>query len=371
MAGSPQTDSTVSGGTTYAYQVTGLDATGQLRVGALGLRPGHGDRRLHAAADLRGPRQRHQHRRPRPAASPSSWSAATPACAGPITYNVYRSTSSGFTPGPGNRIATGVTGTSYNDASGSLMSGTTYYYVVRAVDSSNGIEEGNTVQKSATPTGPIAIGNLIETFEGGGGFDNPGWTHNAIAGAVDWVLSTAQSQTPTHSWFSASQTTRLRPGPGHPHVRAAGELHALLLAHLRLRDQRRRHPCYDAGTLEISIDGGSTWSVVPDAAFTAGGFNGTVNTSFSQPDRRQAGLVPGHDRRDDAGQRQPRLLRRRDRLKLRWHEGDDSSAKATGWFVDSVTLANVGSAGTCTAANVLFNDGFESGDLSAWSSHNP
>ena len=34
--------------------------------------------------------------------------------------------------------------------------------------------------------------------------------------------------------------------------------------------------CRDAGTLEISTNGGASWSVVPDAAFTAGGFNGTL-----------------------------------------------------------------------------------------------
>mgnify|MGYP000553134694 CR=1 FL=1 len=37
-----------------------------------------------------------------------AWTAATPACGGPALYNVYRSTSPGFTPGPENRIAQGL-----------------------------------------------------------------------------------------------------------------------------------------------------------------------------------------------------------------------------------------------------------------------
>jgi len=83
-----------------------------------------------------------------------SWTAATPSCGGPVTYNVYRSTTPGFTPAPANRLASGVTGTGYGDTSGSLVSGTTYYYVVRAMDGSIGVEEGNSVQRSAAPTGP-------------------------------------------------------------------------------------------------------------------------------------------------------------------------------------------------------------------------
>jgi len=40
---------------------------------------------------------------------------------------------------------------------------------------------------------------------------------------------------------------------------------------------------------------------------------------------------------------------------------------ATGWYVDSVNVANVG---VCTA-NGLFYDGFESGDLGVWSGKAP
>src|SRR5690606_39562158 len=42
-----------------------------------------------------------------------AWSAATPVCAGPVTYNIYRDSDPDFVPNPTNRIATGVTGTSW------------------------------------------------------------------------------------------------------------------------------------------------------------------------------------------------------------------------------------------------------------------
>jgi hypothetical protein len=370
VAGSPQTDSAVSGGSTYAYQVTGLDATANCESAASGCVEATATGTCTLAPTFAGLASATN----TPGASCGiilAWSAATPACAGPITYNVYRSTSSGFTPGPGNRIASGVTGTSYNDTSGSLMNGTTFYYVVRAVDTSNGTEEGNTVQKSATPTGPIALGNFTETFEGGGGFDNPGWAHNAIAGTVDWTLSTTQPQTPTHSWSSVSQSSisdRVLVTPTF--VPQASS--TLSFWHtFAFETNAAGTACYDGGTLEISINGGSTWSVVPDAAFTSGGFNGTVNANFSNPIASQRAWCQGTiGAMTQVNVNLASFVGATD-VKLRWHEGDDSSAQATGWFVDSVTLSNVGSAGVCTATNILFNDGFESGTTDAWSSHNP
>jgi hypothetical protein len=62
-----------------------------------------------------------------------NWTADTAPANCTITgYNVYRSTTSGFTPGSSNLVGNGVTATSYSDTG--LTAGTTYYYVVEAVD---------------------------------------------------------------------------------------------------------------------------------------------------------------------------------------------------------------------------------------------
>jgi len=63
-----------------------------------------------------------------------NWSAVTPPTNCTISgYNVYSSTTSGFTPGSGNLIASGVTSTSYTNSG--LAASTTYYYKVEALDS--------------------------------------------------------------------------------------------------------------------------------------------------------------------------------------------------------------------------------------------
>ena len=360
MAGSPFTDGTVSGTIHYAYQVKGLDATGHCESAASGcveatatgpctLPPAFAGLASigNQAAAICG--------------LTLSWAAATPTCAGPITYNVYRSTTPGFTPGPGNRIANGVTGTIYNDI-GALTNGTTYYYVVRAVDVSNGLEEGNTVIRSAAPTGAVAS-ILTDTFEGVGGFDNPGWTHAKLQGTGDWVLSTAQSQSPTHSWLSVDESSIAERVLISPAITPQAGTKLTFWHTFAFENPTT---CYDGGTLEVSTNGGTSWSVIPDAAFLEGGFTGTVSASFSNPLAGKRAWCNGTigpmtrvkvDLTSFAGSP----------LQLRWHEGDDESIAATGWYVDSVNVANVG---VCTA-NGLFYDGFESGDLGVWGGKAP
>ena len=84
-----------------------------------------------------------------------SWTASTvgPGCS--ITYNVYESTASGFTPGSSNLIANNVSGTTYSAAE--LAASTTYYYVVEAVDSF-GSSTASTQASATTSTGSTTEG---------------------------------------------------------------------------------------------------------------------------------------------------------------------------------------------------------------------
>ncbi|QRK07426.1 glycoside hydrolase family 9 protein [Archangium violaceum] len=70
------------------------------------------------------------------------------------SYNLYRSTTSGFTPSASNRIATGLTTTAYADTG--LSASTTYYYKLTAVDTS-GNESSASSQASATTSAPDSV----------------------------------------------------------------------------------------------------------------------------------------------------------------------------------------------------------------------
>ncbi|NIM63922.1 MAG: hypothetical protein GTO30_20415, partial [Acidobacteria bacterium] len=81
-----------------------------------------------------------------------SWPPASPECGTSVTYNVYRSTMSGFVPGAGNRVGSGVSDTTFSDLN-QLVDGTVYFYKVRAVDTSNGSEDQNDTELSGEPDG--------------------------------------------------------------------------------------------------------------------------------------------------------------------------------------------------------------------------
>jgi hypothetical protein len=103
-----------------------------------------------------------------------SWTAS----AGATSYTVLRATTSG---GPYSSVATGVTATSYTDTT--VTNGTTYYYVVQAVNTSGA--SGNSTQASATPTGPPAAPTNL-TATAGNSQVSLSWT--ASAGATSYTV---------------------------------------------------------------------------------------------------------------------------------------------------------------------------------------
>ena len=89
-----------------------------------------------------------------------SWQASTTTG---VTYNVHRSTTSGFTPSAANLIASGITGTTFSNTG--LTASTTFFYVVTAVNA-NG-ESGPSNQASATTAaGGTAVGNTLFVLAG-------------------------------------------------------------------------------------------------------------------------------------------------------------------------------------------------------------
>lgn len=74
---------------------------------------------------------------------------AVPLCGASAVHDFYRSTTSGFVPGKANQIV--FHGTSNGTIDTNVLNGVTYYYVQRAVDTGNGVQEQNLVEKSGIP----------------------------------------------------------------------------------------------------------------------------------------------------------------------------------------------------------------------------
>ncbi len=126
--------------------------------------------------------------------------------------------------------------------------------------------------------------------------------------------------------------------------------------------------CWDAGILEITTDAGASWSQVPGSAMltdpydniiwndTAG--NNPITDDYGATEAWCAELEPFTlsvvDLRDWAGET----------VQFRWRLGSDSAAGNEGWYIDDVKVQSC-------VETPLFADGFESGNISAWSNAVP
>jgi subtilisin family serine protease len=339
VSSSPWTDTTVSGGSTYAYKVAAVHADGcesplsgcvsATATGACTLPPAFA-----GLASVTNPATS-------TCALQLSWPAATARCGGPVRYDVYRSATSPVALTPGNLLVTGVDQTTYSDGMG-LVDRAGYSYVVRAVDLANDAEDANVVEQRGAPTGVETTQTLSETFEGAGGFDLPGWSHSTLSGASSWSWSGG-------AWYAqdvGSTSDKVLASPAFPVLRST----TFTFQHTYGFDNASI--CHDGGTLEYASGPGyGVWNVVPDAWFTANGFNGNVSVCcgnriggrrawcHSVPDWTAVSLS----------------LRALDgkSVKLRFRESDDRSGSANGWYVDSVTIGSTGTAAACSTTCTL------------------
>lgn len=351
-------DAGVSGGATYAYAVTSFgsaqscesahsECNAATATGACTLAPTFGG--LTGAASSAE----------KTCGVDLAWSEGTNRCgSGTLKYSLFRSTTPGFTPDAGNRIASCVAGTGYHDAT--VASGTRYYYVARAEDDSGngagacngGNEDTNMVELAAIPGGPPAIsfGDDVES-----GTSN--WGASGSGAGANFAQVTDRSHSPTHSWFapdgddvgdhSLATAAPIAVGPG---------------ATLEFWHFFQTESTYDGVVLEYSLDG-SAWSDIlaangdvaanPDR-ITSAGYGSTISTAYENPiggRRAWSGDSGGFVRvvvdMADFGGRS---------VQLRWRLATDNSNGAAGYWLDDVLI----SAGTrCSFDDTVFEDGFD------------
>jgi N-acetylneuraminic acid mutarotase len=124
-----------------------------------------------------------------------------------VTYNVYSSTTSGFTPSAANRIASGLTAVSYSNTG--LSASTTHYYVVTAQDSAGESAASNQVS-ATTPAGPACHVTYSVTSQWGNGFGTALTIQNTGSTTINnWNLTWTWpgNQKITQSW-SAGYTQK-------------------------------------------------------------------------------------------------------------------------------------------------------------------
>jgi hypothetical protein len=139
-----------------------------------------------------------------------SWSASTDNV-GVTRYDVYRSTTSGFTPSAANRIAQ-PTATSYTDSG---LSAGTYYYVVQAEDAAGNLSQVSS-QAAATVTAPPSGLVAAYSFDEGTGTvvrDASGTGNDGTVTSTTWTTvgknGGALSFNGSSSWVTVADSASL------------------------------------------------------------------------------------------------------------------------------------------------------------------
>jgi hypothetical protein len=279
-----------------------------------------------------------------------TWSAGAGRCIGSnLRYSVYRSTTQGFTPEPGDLVASELSGTTFTDTD-QLVTGTPYYYVIRATDLVSGLEEDNIAEGSAIPYGPVGFGTFA---------DDAGDTGVAtLAMESPWTVAATGGHTSPMVYQTGAYGNDLCSGL---------ETSEMLLdtgASLSFWTKYAIENGYDKGEVQISDDGGSSWTRVAltpdypvnsthatDACGLPTGlyFTGT-NTTWTEYTADLAAW---------AGQN----------VSVRWVLSSDGSLNGSGWLIDDVQITGAGVPSACTpgVGGSIFADDFESGMTSSWS----
>jgi hypothetical protein len=187
-------------------------------------------------------------------------------------YNVFRSTTSGFTPSSSNQIATGITTTSYDDITASCS--TTYFYVAEAVDAAG--SSGASAEASATtnpcPTSGMQInagGPAVAPFLADAAFAGGGTINHANAIDLSGVANPAP--------MAVYQTGRSGSFSYTISGFAAGSSHTL-----RLHFAETFFSAVGSRTFNVSINGTQVLTNF-DIFAAAGAKNKALIDQFTQP----------------------------------------------------------------------------------------
>jgi hypothetical protein len=176
----------------------------------------------------------------------------------------------------------------------------------------------------------VALGvSFYDDLESGAGQ----WTHQATQGTDHWAISTDQAYSPSHAWYVPDDgiTTDTRLWNTTPVSVSAG---STLTFWQRYAFEGTN---YDGSVLEISTNGGITWTDL-GPHITANGYNGTIASGYSNPLAGRGGWTGdlttwtqvSVDLSSFTGQA----------VQVRWRLGCDSSVSDSGWYIDDVQITS-------------------------------
>jgi hypothetical protein len=281
------------------------------------------------------------------------WTAATHAAA----YQLQVATDAAF-----NAVVLDVgdvTTTAYAPAA-DLQSNTLYYWRVRALNpcASSAWAPTFVFATVALPgdcgLGTVPMAAYQVDFEAGAA----GWTHSGSGDS--WALSGARVHSGAAAFHANDPETTSDQRLVSPAVALPAEGAGLTLQFWNWQQMESlgSDECWDGGIVEISTNGGTTWTYLPTPLMLTDPYDGPVSGLGSldgwcgDPQEWLKSVV---DISAYAGQS----------VQFRFRIGSDSSVGREGWYIDDVLVQ------ACEAGGLPFSDGFESGSTDAWSATAP
>jgi hypothetical protein len=259
-----------------------------------------------------------------------TWSVGTPF----TTYDLEIATDASFT-----NIVHSVTGLSSTSYSGvTLNNNTTYYWRVRASSVCGGGSYSSVFRFTtialatdcATGTTPHTL--YSTGFESGA----EGWTHSGTGDT--WAISTAHPYSGTQAWHANDPTTVSEQSLVSPTVALPSGQNPLLLKfwHAPYIERETNTRCLDGGILEVSNDGGTTWTQVSNADLVSDPYTGPVYIGLGNPLAGKSAWCRNSNAYSNAIANISSYAGQT--VQFRFRLGSDSSVSKPGWDLDNVTV---------------------------------
>ncbi len=222
------------------------------------------------------------------------------------------------------------------DPSNSLANSTTYYWRVRAVNAC-GTSSFSTVYHFTTAAAPgdCPSGTAPTEIYQTDFTDAAGWTHNGTNDT--WVRSSSRSNSPSYSYYSVDKNAvslQHLVSPTFSVPETFGQ--PITLKFWQWFDMESNSTgCFDGAILEVSNNGGQTWSQVPNNLLLTNPYVGPISSSYGNP----LGGSQGWCGLQDWSQTVVDLSQYAGQdVKLRFSQGTDASLGLEGWYVDDFSL---------------------------------